>query len=91
MRTLAAVLLAMAGASHAAVIAEVRDGDRLLQLTDEVGPCLGNAKVAVWSQGEQRVPGCYVLRARTLTVHVAFLDGDAVEVPIDVFKTPVGV
>ena len=91
MRTLAAVLLALAGTSHAAVIAEVRDGDRLLQLTDDVGPCLGNAKVAVWSQGGQRVPGCYVVRPYTLTVHVAFLDGDAVEVPINLFKAPTGV
>lgn len=91
MRTLAAVLLALAGASHAAVIAEVREGDRLLQLTDEVGPCLGNAKVAVWSQGEQRVPGCYVVLPASMTVHIAFLDGDAAEVPISIFKAPVGV
>lgn len=91
MRMLAAVLLALAGASQAAVIAEVRDGDRLLQLTDEVGPCLGNARIAIWSQGEQRVPGCYVVRVATMTVHVAFLDGDAAEVPIGLFKAPVGV
>jgi hypothetical protein len=89
MRIIAAVLLALAGASHAAVIAEVRERDMVLQLTDETGPCVGQAKLAVFRQGiDAPIQGCYRLNPATMIVQVAFLDGDVVEVPVALFKRP---
>jgi hypothetical protein len=89
MRIIAAVLLALAGASHAAVIAEARERDIVLQLTDEVGPCVGQAKLAVFRQGiNAPIQGCYRLNPATLVVHIAFLDGDMAEVPVSLFKRP---
>ena len=89
MRIIAAVLLALAGASHAAVIAEVRERDMVLQLTDETGPCVNRAKLAVFRQGvDAPIKGCYRLNPATMVVQVAFLDGDVVEVPVALFKRP---
>jgi hypothetical protein len=89
MRIIAAVLLALAGASHAAVIAEARERDIVLQLTDEAGPCISPAKLAVFRQGVAApIQGCYRLNPATMIVQVAFLDGDVAEVPVSLFKRP---
>lgn len=86
MRTLAACLLALAGASQAAVIAEVAQGDLRLELHDEAGPCLGHARLAVFYQGLVRVPGCWTLRGAQ--VLIVFLDGDMAEVDVQLFRRP---
>ena len=86
MKTIAACLLALASASNAAVIAEAVEGDLRLELHDEAGPCLGEARLAVYWQGKERIPGCWKLRPPVVTI--VFLDGDLARVSIDLFKRP---
>jgi hypothetical protein len=84
---LLALLLALP--AWAATIAVVRAEDgALLALTDELGPCLGGSRQAVWTSadGKERVPGCW--RLSGAVVQVAFLDGDAVEVPVRLLRRP---
>lgn len=78
--------LTLAGAAQAAVIAVAVDGALRLELHDEAGPCVGEARLAVFSDAQLRVPGCWV--ARDGAVHVAFLDGDHASVPVRLFRKP---
>lgn len=86
MKAIAACLLALASATNAAVIAHVIEGDLRLELHDEAGPCLGEARLAVFYQGPQRIPGCWKLRPPV--VSIVFMDGDLAQVSIDLFKRP---
>jgi hypothetical protein len=72
--------------AQAAVLAVAVEGAVRLELHDTTGPCLGEARHAVYTDGRQRVPGCWV--ARDGEVHVAFLDGDALQVPVRAFRRP---
>lgn len=87
MKRLAMLLpLTLADLAHAAVIAVAVDGAVRLELHDTAGPCVGAARHAVYSDGQQRVPGCWV--ARNGAVHVVFLDGDRASVPAQLFRKP---
>lgn len=87
MKRLAMLLpLTLANLAHAAVIAVAAEGAVRLELHDTAGPCVGQARHAVYSDGRQRVPGCWV--ARDGAVHVVFLDGDHASVPIQLFRKP---
>jgi hypothetical protein len=85
-RLLMLLSLTLTHAAHAAVLAVAVEGAVRLELHDTTGPCLGEARHAVYTDGRQRVPGCWV--ARDGAVHVAFLDGDALQVPVGVFRRP---
>lgn len=78
--------LTLAHLAHAAVIAVAAEGSVRLELHDTAGPCVGAARHAVFTDGAQRVPGCWV--AREGTVHVVFLDGDRASVPVNLFRKP---
>jgi hypothetical protein len=78
--------LTLTHAVNAAVLAVATQGAARLELHDTTGPCLGEARHAVYTDGRQRVPGCWV--ARDGEVHVAFLDGDALQVPVRAFRRP---
>lgn len=78
--------LTLANVAHAAVIAVAVEGAVRLELHDTAGPCVGAARHAVYSDGQQRVPGCWV--ARDGAVHVVFLDGDRASVPAQLFRKP---
>jgi hypothetical protein len=80
-----ATLLLAIGA-HAAVIAVAQQGKQRLELHDQAGHCLGEARLAIFSDGAQRIPGCWLARAEHVTV--AFLDGDHVAVPFALFRRP---
>jgi hypothetical protein len=87
MKRLAMLLsLTLANLAHAAVIAVAAEGAVRLELHDTAGPCVGEARHAVFSDGTQRVPGCWV--ARDGAVHVVFLDGDRASVPVNLFRKP---
>ena len=60
-----------------------------ITLHDEDGPCVGEAKFAVWQSPDKRkaVPGCYVIDGPV--VRVVFLDGDMMRVPLGALKKPV--
>lgn len=88
MRLIAASLLALASVTHAAVIAEASNGEAHLALHDEAGHCLGSARLAVFSRGPERIPGCW--KVTPPFVSIAFLDGDAIQVPMGAFKPPKG-
>lgn len=85
MRLLALVLLA-ATQAHAAVIAEAVNGDARLELHDDAGPCLGAARLAVFTRGREKVPGCWVFVDNA--VQIAFLDGETARLPPGVFSKP---
>lgn len=87
-RWLAAALAALlcAGAAHAAVIAVAQEGKHRIELHDQAGHCLGQARLAIFSDGTQRVPGCWLVRPEAVTI--AFLDGDHVTLPLAAFRKP---
>lgn len=82
----AVALAALAVAAQAAVIAVAQDGARRLDLHDQAGHCLGQARLAVFTDGVQRVPGCWLVKPDAVTI--AFLDGDFITVPLAAFRKP---
>lgn len=86
MKRIAAAALLFCGAAHAAVIAVAQEGKHRLELHDEAGPCVGQARLAVYSDGAQRIPGCWMVKPEG--VSIAFLDGDHITIPLAAFKRP---
>jgi hypothetical protein len=74
------------GTAGLAPMAEYREGDARVELYAEAGPCVGNARWAVFLQGPVRVPGCWLLAGDS--VQIAWLDGDFSKVPTRVFRKP---
>lgn len=85
--SLLVMLLAIPLSTHAAVIA-VANGDAgaRIELHDTPGPCVDKALLAVYTRGDQQVPGCWITGAGE--VQIAWLDGDTTLVAIGVFKRP---
>ncbi|MBI5721184.1 MAG: hypothetical protein HZC37_26230 [Burkholderiales bacterium] len=71
------------------LVARAPDGTSIT-LTDEVGPCEGAAKKAVWTSpdAKRKVVGCYVLTDRG--AFVSFLDADRMDIPLQVLAKPTG-
>lgn len=91
MRTIAAAALILASSIAAAAplyTATATDGSRIT-LTDERGPCEGQALLAAWmsKDGQRQVRGCWTLVGEV--VWVAFLDGDIARVPTAVLRKAV--
>jgi hypothetical protein len=83
-----ALMLSMGEDAAAAVIAVAIEGPVRLELHDEPGPCLAGARLAVWTDGKARVPGCWRVDTAAGRVSVAWLDGDASVVDVRVFREP---
>lgn len=83
MTALAVALLLVAAP---APVAEYREGSAKVELYAEAGPCVGDARWAVFLQGPVRVPGCWILTEDS--VQIAWLDGDFTRVPARVFRKP---
>ncbi len=83
---LVAAALLLASAAHAAVVAVAQQGQHRLELHDQAGHCLGEARLAVYADDKQRIPGCWLVRAEG--VSIAFLDGDHIVVPAAAFRKP---
>lgn len=83
---LAALAVSPAIAADLAYV-QARDGSRIV-LTDERGPCIGQALMAVWISPDQRtkVVGCYQVGGEL--VGVSFLDGDRADIPLQALKKP---
>mgnify|MGYP007100119268 CR=1 FL=1 len=74
-------------AAHAAIIAVATgDAGARRELHDIPGPCLGNARMAVYVKGPERIPGCWIAGAGE--VQIAWLDGDTTLVSAGVFRKP---
>lgn len=84
---LSALPLCLALSVNAAPIAVAQSGKLRITLHDEAGPCVGPARLAVFEDGMQRVPGCWVA-APPDAIAIAFLDGDAARVPTALFRKP---
>ena len=82
----AAAMAALAVTAQAAVIAVAQEGAKRLDLHDQAGHCLGQARLAVFTDGVQRVPGCWLVKPDA--VAIAFLDGDFITVPLSAFRKP---
>jgi hypothetical protein len=67
-------------------IAEVRAGGARVELHREPGPCVGEARWALYLQDKIRVPGCWLLAGDS--VQIAWLDGSASVVPVRAFRKP---
>lgn len=84
---LSALPLCLALSVNAAPIAVAQSGKLRITLHDEAGPCVGPARLAVFEDGQQKVPGCWVV-APPDAIAISFLDGDAARVPMAVFRKP---
>lgn len=82
----AALSLLAAASAQAEVVAVAQQGNNRLELHDQAGHCLGRAKLAVFTDGVQRIPGCWLFHPEGVTV--AFLDGDHLAVPLSSFRKP---
>lgn len=81
-----AIAVALLLAAAPVPLAEYREGDARVELYAEAGPCVGNARWAVFLQDPVRVPGCWLLAGDS--VQIAWLDGDFTIVPARVFRKP---
>jgi hypothetical protein len=90
MRTLA-LIAALAMPAHAEVIlvATAPSGESVM-LTDEPGPCVRGARLALWvsADAKDKIPGCY--RPTAGGVVVVFMDGDMAQIPVHQLKEPTG-
>lgn len=86
---LLASIVAFSATAETIAVATAPDGSSIV-LTDERGPCVGDARLALWISADARVkvPGCYV--AFPQVVMVSFLDGDRGDIPIQALKKPTG-
>jgi hypothetical protein len=89
MRYILAASLALAvlpAEARVIAIAQSGDGARIV-LHDEVGPCVGSAKLAEYIPlNGTTVQGCWLAVPGNVTV--AFLDGERGKVPIEDLKKP---
>lgn len=79
-RLLAAALLLMPAATMSEVVAYTVRGRGLIELHDTHGICFGEARLAVFTDGVRRIPGCWMVRINVVTV--VFIDGDFVTIPV---------
>jgi len=88
MKALAAALLIAAAPDPALdmPIAEYVEGNQRVELHRDAGPCVDNARWAVFYSGTVRVSGCWILAAGV--VQIAWLDGDVTQLPLRVFREP---
>lgn len=86
MKALAFPILLLAETARAAVLAVATQGSVSVSITDEVGPCMGPARLAIYSDGKQRVPGCWVTGDGM--VIISWLDGDQGRIPQQAFQKP---
>lgn len=88
-RLLICALALLACAAHATVIGVVEAHGTRIEFHDEPGQCVGGAMRAEFVANDGlRIAGCWTLRTPEL-VGVAFLDGDAVSVPVAAIRRPV--
>ena len=83
-----ALLTSLPHDAQAGVLAVAIEGPVRLELHDDPGPCLAGARLAVWTDGKARVPGCWRPVPGAGQVAVAWLDGDASVVDVRVFREP---
>jgi hypothetical protein len=86
MKLIAAAALLAAGSVQAQALAEYVEGDARIELHRDAGPCVDNARWAVFFRGMVRVSGCWILAGGV--VQIAWLDGDVSQVPLRVFREP---
>jgi hypothetical protein len=79
-----ALLFAITPTAFAATM-EVREpGGAVILISDERGPCVGDAMSAAYvSKKGDRTPGCWVTDGRV--VFIVFFDGETAKVPVQVF------
>ena len=86
MKRAALALLIAASAAQADVVAEFVEGDFRVELHEDAGPCVGEARWAVLRHGRERVPGCWILTPEG--VQIAWLSGRADVLPFRLFRKP---
>lgn len=68
-------------------VAEYSEGSKKVELYIEPGPCLKDAKWALYIDEKERIPGCWIVIPPT-TIQISWLDGDISRFPIEIFKKP---
>lgn len=77
---LAALLMVAPVSTMPEVVAHALRGKGIIELHDTHGICFGEARLAVYTDGVRRIPGCWLVRINVVTV--VFIDGDFVTIPI---------
>lgn len=81
------ILLALAAPAHAQLLGEVRSDNGRIELREEAGPCVGQARSAIFvGNNGLRVQGCWI--PRPSMIFVVFLDGDVAQIPPQVIRKP---
>lgn len=79
-------LLPLVAEAKVVGVVPMQGGAELL-LHDDAGPCVRGARRAEYvKQGEPVIPGCWIVAGPVL--QVAFFDGDASDVPLQVVRRP---
>lgn len=87
LRALAAIAACLAISAQAEVIATAPRGKGWIELHEEFGPCFGgDARLAVYADGVQRIPGCWTRRINVIAI--VLLDGDYIVLPVSAWKGP---
>lgn len=84
---LLALLAALSGPALGALAAVADTSTGVIELYDDAGPCVGEAKYAVFIGTDGgKIPGCWV--ARNEMVYIAFMDADIARVRQSSFRKP---
>lgn len=85
---LAIFFLFLSGIANAGMfaIAQAPQGGAYVALWDEKRMCEGVGRYAQFVKGSERVSGCW--KSNGTIIQIAFLDGDVLVLPLDVFKKP---
>lgn len=68
-------------------LAEYAEGSNKVQLYSESGPCVKEARWALYIQGSERISGCWIV-IPPAAIQVSWLDGDISRFPIEIFTKP---
>lgn len=81
------ILLSVSAAAQAGIVAVAKAQEGLyLALWDDKKMCQGVARYAVFVNALEKMEGCWKTDGKV--VQIAFLDGDVIVLPVEVFTKP---
>ena len=83
-----ALLMTIGEPAQAAILAVATEGPVRVELHEEPGPCIAGARLAVWTDGKTKIPGCWRANPAAGRIAIAWLDGDGSDLDVRLFKQP---
>ena len=77
-------LLMSATISTETLVATAPRNKGIIELHHPAGPCLGEARLAIYKDKNEYYPGCWLIRINVVTV--AFLNGEYIAIPISQWR-----